>query len=110
MGEPGMCRSRLSDAERRTEAARKPGGEENALYELLAAQLLERSISLKAVCECCSFEWEPGGLSDPLAVPLTADGSLCAKASDYEKAGSSVPRALLLSCPECAEDARPAAP
>jgi hypothetical protein len=97
-----MYRSRLSDAERRTEAARKPGGEENTLYELLAAQLLERSISLKAVCECCSFEWEPGGLSDPLAVPLTVDGSLCAKAGDYE----SVPRALLLSCPECAEDAK----
>ncbi len=52
------------------------------------------------------FEWEPGGVSDPLAIPLTADGSLCAKAEDYKKAGISLPRPLLVMCPSSLEEDR----
>ena len=70
---------RLSAAEQRTEDARKAAGEENALFELTAAMLEKRSISIVLECDCCSFRWEPGGLSDPGR------------------------KSLLLGCPECAE-------
>jgi hypothetical protein len=72
---------RLSAAEQKTEDARKAAGEDNTPFELTAAMLVERSLSIVVECDCCSFRWEPGGLSDPRR------------------------RALLLSCPECAEDA-----
>jgi hypothetical protein len=58
--------------------------------------LLERAIAIKLECKVCSFGWEPAGLSDPLW-----EGS--AYVADT---GLEVPRALLLSCPECAEDAK----
>jgi len=56
--------------------------------------LLERAIEIKLECQVCSFQWEPGGLSDPLW-----EGS--AYVADT---GLQVPRALLLTCPECMED------
>ena len=59
-------RSKLIETQQKTEAARKPGGEENAVYELAAAMLLERAIAIKLECKVCSFGWEPAGLSDPL--------------------------------------------
>jgi hypothetical protein len=65
-------------------------------FDLVAAQLFERAVTLKPCCIVCGFEWDAGGLSDPLwgGSAYVAD------------TGLQVPRALLLSCPECAEDAK----
>jgi hypothetical protein len=70
---------RLSAAEQKAEDARKAGGEENVVFDLTAAMLEKRNVLIVLECDCCGFKWEPGGLSDPAR------------------------RALLLSCPECAE-------
>src|SRR5258708_30305111 len=77
-----------------TEDARKLAGEERDavirfLFEELSARLYEGAMEPKLVCRMCSFEWEPGGLSDPLAVPLTPDGSLSAYADDLKRIGIS---------------------
>jgi hypothetical protein len=87
------------------------GGEKDTtivrLYEELSPRLYyERAVELKCECCVCGFQWEPGGLSDPLAIPLKADGSLSAHADDLKSRGISVPRSLLFMCPKCLEDDR----
>jgi hypothetical protein len=109
--EPAPAQGRKLNRDRQiTEDARALAGEESDavtrfLFEELSLRLYERGVELKGECMCCSFEWEPGGgLSDPLAVPLTADGSLSAHADDLKSRGISVYRSLLLVCPSCLKE------
>jgi hypothetical protein len=91
----------LTREEQITESARKVRGEDNMLVELALAEIRKRAVEPVLRCRICGFEWDPAGLSDPIAFPIREDGSLCAMATYFTSVGVTLSRALLLDCPEC---------
>jgi hypothetical protein len=49
---------KLTHEEQLTEAARKTGGEDNALVEMAFAHLRERGADPNLECRICSFQWD----------------------------------------------------
>jgi hypothetical protein len=94
----------LTREEQITESARKVRGEDNMLVELALAEIRKRAVEPVLRCRICGFEWDPAGLSDPIASPIRENGSLCAQAEYFAEIGIEVPRALLLDCAECLQD------